>query len=131
MSLENNRLLTYNDLNLFLSPKGYALSGNRIASKQVISDNYFVDELATPWQFYSSNRLPAYQYVRTPSIRCDYFTFQTADYEDEVTYYDCDGVQKYLYLPAFYSIDICARNNPYPSLAYGNGSINYIGNCPY
>jgi hypothetical protein len=50
------QLVSYDALNTFLWAKGTPLSGNRIATKAVISANYKVVESASPYSLFTSNR---------------------------------------------------------------------------
>jgi hypothetical protein len=60
----NNYLVTYNDLTtMSLVAKGTPATGNRIATKQFIIDNYFVDEGASPFSTYTPLRCPPYQTI--------------------------------------------------------------------
>jgi hypothetical protein len=63
---QNNALVTYNDLSTMgLSIKGTPLSGSRMATKQYMLDNYYVNEAASPFVNYASNRLVPYQNIIT------------------------------------------------------------------
>lgn len=60
----NNYLVTYTDLTTMgLIPKGTPSTGNQIATKLFITTNYYVDETASPFAGYSSNRCPPYQTI--------------------------------------------------------------------
>jgi hypothetical protein len=63
----NNYLVTYDDLTTMgLTTKGSPATGNRIATKQFIIDNYYVQE--TYLSAYSSNQCPPYQNIIGASI---------------------------------------------------------------
>lgn len=58
----NNALVTYTDLTTMgLAAKGSPATGNRIATKQFINDNYYVDP--TPLSTYATNQCPPYQTI--------------------------------------------------------------------
>jgi hypothetical protein len=58
----NNYLVTYTDLTTMgLPPKGSPATGNQIATKQFVVNNYYVDEAASPFSTYAYNRCPRYQ----------------------------------------------------------------------
>lgn len=59
----NNYLVTYSDLSTMgLPTKGVPATGNRIATKQFIVDNYYVTN-SSPFSTYTSNRCPPYQSI--------------------------------------------------------------------
>lgn len=59
-----NYLVTYTDLSTMgFTAKGTPATGNRIATKQFVIDNYFVDESASPFSTYTSLRCPPYQTI--------------------------------------------------------------------
>jgi hypothetical protein len=58
----NNALVTYDDLTTMgLTAKGSPATGNQIATKQFINDNYYVDP--TPLSTYATNQCPPYQTI--------------------------------------------------------------------
>lgn len=58
----NNFLVTYDDLTTMeLAAKGSPATGNQIATKQFINDNYFVDP--APLSTYANNQCPPYQTI--------------------------------------------------------------------
>jgi hypothetical protein len=58
----NNYLVTYTDLSTMgLLAKGSPSTGNRIATKQFINNNYYVD--SGPLAGYANNQCPPYQYI--------------------------------------------------------------------
>lgn len=59
-----NYLVTYTDLSTMgFTAKGTPATGNRIATKQFIIDNYFVDVSASPFSTYTPLRCPPYQTI--------------------------------------------------------------------
>jgi hypothetical protein len=57
-----NGLVTYTDLTTMgLTPKGSPTTGNHIATKQFVINNYYVDESASPFSGYTVLRCPRYQ----------------------------------------------------------------------
>jgi hypothetical protein len=79
--LTNNALVTYDDLTTMgLSAKGSPSTGNRIATKQFIIDNYYVQE--TYLSTYSSNQCPPYQNIIGASI--DGFALAVSNDNDKV-----------------------------------------------
>jgi hypothetical protein len=67
MAKVNNALVTYTDLTtMALTAKGSPATGNRIATKQFIIDNYYVNE--SYLSGYTSNQCPPYQNIIGASI---------------------------------------------------------------
>jgi hypothetical protein len=63
----NNALVTYDDLTTMgLTAKGSPATGNRIATKQFIIDNYYVQE--TYLSTYATNQCPPYQNIIGASV---------------------------------------------------------------
>ena len=66
----SNALVTYDDLLLMpLTAIGTPAVGPRVATKQFIINNYYVDETASPFAGYSSNRCPPYQTIISKDCR--------------------------------------------------------------
>lgn len=64
MATVNNALVTWTDLSTMNLPaKGVPETGNRIATKQFIIDNYVVNETASPFSTYTPLRCPPYQTI--------------------------------------------------------------------
>jgi hypothetical protein len=62
--IANNALVTYTNLTTMgLIAKGSPATGSRIATKQFITDNYYVDTGASPFSTYTAFRCPPYQTI--------------------------------------------------------------------
>ena len=64
-----NALVTYTDLTTMgLAPIGTPPTGNQIATKQFIVNNYYVDQSVSPFSTYSSTRCPPYQTIISANL---------------------------------------------------------------
>lgn len=62
--IATNALVTYDNLTTMgLNAKGSPATGNRIATKQFITDNYYVNRFVSPFSTYANNRCPPYQTI--------------------------------------------------------------------
>lgn len=62
--IATNALVTYTNLTTMgLTAKGSPATGSRIATKQFVTDNYYVDTGASPFSTYSAYRCPPYQTI--------------------------------------------------------------------
>jgi len=133
----NNYLVTYTDLTTMgLTPIGTPPTGNQIATKQFIVNNYYVDETASPFSTYAYNRCPRYQDILPITTvqsygYSDYFTGECfccpGQYETQrtytVTFYGPAVSNGYLYVE--YN-DASSENINY---YLGDTSVYWMSNC--
>lgn len=76
----NNYLVTYTDLSTMgLIAKGTPATGNQIATKQFINDNYYVD--SAPLASYVNNQCPPYQAITNSTYFNGSVTYGTTGYD--------------------------------------------------
>lgn len=150
----NNYLVTYTDLTTMgLTPIGTPPTGNQIATKQFIVNNYYVDQSVSPFSTYSSTRCPIYQSI-VPSSPLPYSYTLYYDYNDTLprvigftvpedactatnsfTVYSNSSsisIGTVLYYDLYGTIQIQANPNSTPSQNYysiDNNIIQFSDNC--
>lgn len=132
-----NALVTYTDLTTMgLTPKGSPATGNQIATKQFIVNNYYVDQTASPFSTYTFNRCPRYQDIIAITTVQSYGYSDTfagecfccpGQYETQRTYtvvFDAPAVSNgYLYI--IYDDTTSENINYY----LGNTNVDWMSNC--